>query len=100
MPVIVAGACDRPALQTLPRLYCPKPELREQLIAAVRSLQCQPPLLKNPKIMLSYAEFRVKRPITWHSLSVYLASSGLQTASFTAINDVNTHIGKPDASFQ
>lgn len=31
-----------PVLQTLPRLYCPKPELLDQLIAAVRSLQCQP----------------------------------------------------------
>lgn len=31
-----------PVLQTLPRLYCPKPELLDQLIAAVRSLQCLP----------------------------------------------------------
>jgi 3'-5' exoribonuclease len=29
-----------PALQTLPRTFCPKPEALDQLIAAVRSLEC------------------------------------------------------------
>lgn len=31
-----------PALQTLPRLYCPKPEYLDRLVSSVRSLQCVP----------------------------------------------------------
>jgi 3'-5' exoribonuclease len=35
-----ADVARLPALQTLPRTFCPKPEALDQLIAAVRSLEC------------------------------------------------------------
>lgn len=37
-----ADVAGLPALQTLPRIFCPKPEALDQLIAAVRSLESVP----------------------------------------------------------
>lgn len=43
-----------PALQTLPRVYCPKPELLDRLVTAIHSLQCVP-LQQFVKCVLEYS---------------------------------------------